>query len=725
MKKSVLLLLLLVTTIAAQAATDYNFYVGGVRVTSDNCDNITGNNITGGSAVFNPDDNTLTLTNVTITRTGTDNRAIQSSRPGLIIKFVGTNKLSATQSSVIRFNETGSIVVASGTTTVTGGSEGGVYSNNVNVYISGPGKLIVKSTDDKYAFEGKGTSSQSSLIFTNVTVEASGKKGALYDWGWVRFNEGSHVTLKATNDSNNPVAWHIEDMVLQDNEAILSPWGAYFNMSTKSIVLDGTTIYNKDIYITNNYGVLLNRSHFPDANFRNYLLSLYPKGYLTTNELNSCTSLYVNNQGITNLTGIEYFTALKTLDCSDNQLTSLNVSSLTELLTLKCSNNKFTYLEVTNLPKLTTLNVSNNASLTMLKCFDNALATLVINGCSQLQGIDCSGNNLTSLDVSVYTKLKELYCFDNEITSLNVSGCTLLETLNCNNNNLTTLSVTGKTKLKSLHVDNNELLSTLNCFNNALTNFTLSGCSSLQYLDCHGNALTSLMIRTYTPQLLYLYCQDNALTNITVPCRVQTLDCSNNSFTTLSISNRSQLKSLKAAGNTLLTSLECDHNALTTLDVTGCTKLQVLSCQFNQLTSLDVSTCPQLKELNCHRNNIGQAAMTTLVNGLPNRYSTTAGKLHVLYSYDEHNVFDNSHVTKARSLNWTPYKYSNSSWVEISATQIGDVNGDGNVNISDVTTLIDLLLSGGNAPAAADVNGDNSINISDVTSLIDMLLSGN
>lgn len=105
MKKTVLLLLLLVMTIAAQAATDYNFYVGGVRVTSDNCSNITGSNITSGTAVFTPSDNTLTLTNVTITRTGTDNRAIQSDREGLIIKCVGTCKLSAASSSVIRFNK--------------------------------------------------------------------------------------------------------------------------------------------------------------------------------------------------------------------------------------------------------------------------------------------------------------------------------------------------------------------------------------------------------------------------------------------------------------------------------------------------------------------------------------------------------------------------------------------------------------------------------------------
>ena len=58
----------------------------------------------------------------------------------------------------------------------------------------------------------------------------------------------------------------------------------------------------------------------------------------------------------------------------------------------------------------------------------------------------------------------------------------------------------------------------------------------------------------------------------------------------------------------------------------------------------------------------------------------------------------------------------------------GDVNSDGSVNISDVTTLIDYLLGSVTEPfdaVAADVNGDGSINISDVTALIDLLLTGN
>lgn len=60
-------------------------------------------------------------------------------------------------------------------------------------------------------------------------------------------------------------------------------------------------------------------------------------------------------------------------------------------------------------------------------------------------------------------------------------------------------------------------------------------------------------------------------------------------------------------------------------------------------------------------------------------------------------------------------------------TDLGDVNSDGYVNISDVTVLIDYLLSGsplGVNQIGADCNYDSKINISDVTTLIDYLLSG-
>ena len=52
----------------------------------------------------------------------------------------------------------------------------------------------------------------------------------------------------------------------------------------------------------------------------------------------------------------------------------------------------------------------------------------------------------------------------------------------------------------------------------------------------------------------------------------------------------------------------------------------------------------------------------------------------------------------------------------------GDVNGDGEINIADVNTLIDMILSG-NGDMRGDVNGDKEVNIADVNALIDMILN--
>lgn len=54
----------------------------------------------------------------------------------------------------------------------------------------------------------------------------------------------------------------------------------------------------------------------------------------------------------------------------------------------------------------------------------------------------------------------------------------------------------------------------------------------------------------------------------------------------------------------------------------------------------------------------------------------------------------------------------------------GDVNGDGQVNIADVTDLIDFLLNGSIPPVSADCDQDGQVNIADVTMLIDGLLNG-
>lgn len=74
----------------------------------------------------------------------------------------------------------------------------------------------------------------------------------------------------------------------------------------------------------------------------------------------------------------------------------------------------------------------------------------------------------------------------------------------------------------------------------------------------------------------------------------------------------------------------------------------------------------------------------------------------------------------------TTNKYTVKDITDQYAILVGDVNGDGEVSIGDVTALIDILLG---TPADADtlirceVNGDGEVSIGDITALIDMLLS--
>ena len=66
--------------------------------------------------------------------------------------------------------------------------------------------------------------------------------------------------------------------------------------------------------------------------------------------------------------------------------------------------------------------------------------------------------------------------------------------------------------------------------------------------------------------------------------------------------------------------------------------------------------------------------------------------------------------------------------IDIVDEKPGDVDGSGNVNIDDVTSLINYLLSGnanGINTTNADVDGNGRVNIDDVTALIQKLLNGN
>ena len=117
-----------------------------------------------------------------------------------------------------------------------------------------------------------------------------------------------------------------------------------------------------------------------------------------------------------------------------------------------------------------------------------------------------------------------------------------------------------------------------------------------------------------------------------------------------------------------------------------------LSTGGNKLTSLYVQGCSSLNDVRVHGNKFTEAGMTTLINSLPTRTSSSPGQLCVLnyLDYDEQNVITAAQITAAKNKYWYPKKWSG-GWVDLVLTQAGDVNGDGVFNITDVTEMIHYL----------------------------------
>jgi len=299
--------------------------------------------------------------------------------------------------------------------------------------------------------------------------------------------------------------------------------------------------------------ILGQQTYVPDDNFEAYL-EAYNMGNgianddsVTTSNIVGITSLNIPIQAISDLTGIEDFSALVTLYCYSNQLSSLDVSNNTALTYLDCRSNQ-----------LTSLDVSNNTALTYL---------------------DCPSNQLTSLDVSQNTALTDLYCYSNQLTSLDVSNNTALTGLSCSSNQLT-----------SLDVSQNTALTGLGCSSNQLTSLDVSNNTALTELYCSSNQLTSLDVSNNTA-LTILLCNSNQVTS---------LDVSNNTVLFALDCNSNQLTSLDVSNNTALTDLYCPSNQLTSLDVRNGNNQNLLT--FN-VTSNPNLTCINVDDVNYSTNN--------------------------------------------------------------------------------------------------------------------------
>ena len=681
-KKSILTLFIALTlgALSSSAATKYEINVAGVEVTSDNKGGVTGGDIKSGTVTYDPSSNVLTLTNVTISRTGGSNYGVHNRKcDNLTIKFVGTSSITSDKANALHLDKATTVEVASGATVnlkMSNGENNGrgvVYVNGVDATFKGPGTLIVEAYHTANykpcCFEGTGMSSKSTLTFSNINGEFRGFNGrSAYKFSKITINSGTDLKF---------YSWLSQRYTLEEIGALSLGGGVKCVTPAEGIFADNT-IYANYCHFTDNYGVIFSTTNFPDEAFRKVLLgkcSYYTaifdnskyyedEQYLTKSELQGLTSLVVSNKGISDLTGVSRLTYLKTLECDNNQLKALPTLP-SALINLFCSSN-----QLSALPTLP-------ASLTWL---------------------NCNYNNLT------------------ELPALPAG----IQTINAVGNKFTTLYITGKSSLNKLNVRDNTSLTSLTCSNNALTNLMYSGCTSLMVLDCSSNKLTTLnddlpatvtvfncssnnltALPTLPASLNTLNCSSNQLTSLpALPAGIKRVYASSNKFTTLSLTGKSSLVSLDVSRNTALTRLSCPNNGLTSLSYSGCTSLQTLNCSTNRLTTLNALPAT-VTALYCDDNQL--SALPTLPDGIQEIWASN-------------NKFTSLTITGKSSLK-TLNVGNNTELTRLNCPNNGliSLNYSGCTNLSELYCYSNKLTSLPTLPSTIETIDANNNNLSTLT----------
>lgn len=162
--------------------------------------------------------------------------------------------------------------------------------------------------------------------------------------------------------------------------------------------------------------VEINDTNFPDQAFRKYVednIDTEKDDKLSQAERDAVTKIDIDNQNCTDLTGIAYFANLTKLYCSDNQLTTLDVSKNAKLRILQCHNNG-----------MEKLNLGDITHLTLLNCDDNNLTELDVSKNPYLEELECRENKLRRVVIGNKYRLTGLYLQGNQLTSLDLSGTT-------------------------------------------------------------------------------------------------------------------------------------------------------------------------------------------------------------------------------------------------------------------------------------------------------------
>ncbi|WPO80275.1 T9SS type A sorting domain-containing protein [Flavobacterium sp. KACC 22761] len=414
----------------------------------------------------------------------------------------------------------------------------------------------------------------------------------------------------------------------------------------------------------------------PDVNFENKLIALGidkdgPNGKVATYSIDTVTSLNVSKSNITDLTGIQNFTALTTLEAADNKLTTIDVSKNRFLTNLNVSKNQLTSLDVTANYNLVILNCSSNAIASLnglsnatllnnLNCSNNAIKTLDVSRLLQLNTLNCSTNALTVLDVSKNTKLVALSASINQLENLDISKNILIKEIDCASNNLYNLNLkngnnvnfervffgnfTANPNLLCIQVDDAQFSKDNWIAKDATATYSSEACPVngkytlipdvnfeklliAKNIDTDGE--NGKVLTASISKITYLNVTDNTLkvsdlTGIQDFTALETLYCYSAALTSLDVSKNVNLITLDCSGNKItsldfsknskLKLLDFGTNAVTTIDLSANVNLTTLSVSGNQLSTLDVSKNTALLTLYANNNKLTGLDITKNIN---------------------------------------------------------------------------------------------------------------
>lgn len=131
--------------------------------------------------------------------------------------------------------------------------------------------------------------------------------------------------------------------------------------------------------------------------------------------------------------------------------------------------------------------------------------------------------------------------------------------------------------------------------------------------------------------------------------------------------------------------------------------------------------------INCNKNDVGKISVV--------RYEPEDATLDIMWSSDNTNVAlitsDGTYVAVGygtaviTAMANDEGKATAQCVINVAQPFVkGDVDGNGSVNVSDVTALINVIIGIADWPEVrCDMNGDGVINVTDVTSLINIILA--